>query len=291
MALPKQVPIHGLRDARLNHRALRNIGASGGWVSGQGVHKGKNPPPGTTAVEVDEAAAEVQQWATGFRTLVRFTVGIRFDVVTPDARHGWHGRGFDPRWIARVPWYEYLAAWGPWASAGWDDPVVHSHVVPGFAEGLRDLDRLTVPVAYPFLWDGHRVVARSWVIDQRIPAAREWLVEEAVRGMQRTRASALQVELKMHYWRHHPGIGTSTGHHVPAEHPGGPGPITPTFYGPGEWELAQNATLRELLRHLPCGVVTSVRGRGWEQHERWDWMDQDVRDRWIGETVTPELAL
>lgn len=285
--IPRPRPLQTLRDRLDDERALGNLARAGGWIQTAGA------PLGQAGSERHHALARagnlVRGMALGYGTTVRLLGYLRPDLVTPDVRKGWHGEGFDLGWIARTHWRSYVERAAIWLQTGWE-PRVWGHHPSGFQEALAALDRLSVPVAYcGFLEAEKTVEARSYALDLRIPACRDWIVAEVRRWRERHGWDGLQLDVRTQLWLHHPELGRQTLRNLPDDHPNDPGPIVDTFYGPGEFEAAVSDLVRRLAgEHLRC--VATVRGRGWPPGDL-TWLEPDARDLLEGQTVAPALKV
>ena len=227
---------------------------------------------------VREIGFEVRNAARRFGTVLHVGMHYRWDVVSPSAPGGWHGRGFNPAWLFRVPLLQAWEEFEPWAKAGW-----RWMVAPNMVEGAIPPSS-SWRVDYPYFNDQDRMMkTASWCVDVRIPEAQTWLVQEAIRGLQMYQADFIHLEMKSNYfWFQHARTVEA--------HAGGPGPWILPPMSPEEWADAQNTMLRQ-LHAAGAAILITDRQDPARGEKSWEWVAPDVRDMLLGDTVAAELDM
>lgn len=273
------IPYHYI-SPKLTKGELRNLARKGGWMGHVGMKAGQRVENPYWAQHLKNGSL-LRRRALRENMLVRLVAEFRPDVVQPgDDSKPWDGVGFNPAWVVGEPCDQFLATWEPWAEAGWNLEITEWWPDGLWQEIVQALPSGQAPVMYPRYRESDKTVTVHQVaLDVRIQACRDWLQDEISHLARGAGADAVALGLKMATWRH-PQLRRATPTNL--ADPGGAFQDTP--FGPGEWEEAYDALIRDLYQNDVMVMLSHDVGPE-KVDDKWEWMNgkPDLRDLLLGE--------
>jgi hypothetical protein len=285
-------PIHLLRwykDPAHDYRDLDRFARSGGNISLDIMPHGGTEIVGKGDMYRD-LGHRLRRLSARYGSHVRLLCGIKTYIVKPDSRYDWSEHGFDYGWVAQKDGTEWVADLMRFTGSGYAwalDEYTMGHV-PHQEDGETVWDKCLkgrpfenrFPLCEVLIDRAAKIIRpHAMVLDLRINACREWLVEEWLRFQREIGMDTCEMGLKNNRYRH-PAPPTLDPDDV--DDTAWKGSIHATPYGPGEWEASIVALLRAYEAEK-VWVVLNNTDRDPQPRDKWFWLKDDERDLPLGE--------
>jgi hypothetical protein len=230
------------------------VASLGGDVLAYGVHTGI-PVTAKWNASNREKIREAKRIAAEKGIRIRFFVGARPDVYTEHEGFG-SVPGFRDAWIMHISRSQYLKDRARFTSAGWTVDFVSSMSPRFMSRVLADPKR--APAFYGFRDPKEKSFRiTNLLADVRNPEYRVWHIAWVRELLAYTGAEGVKVAVKTG-WHANPQVVECAGPETRYN-----GPLSPTPYGPGEFEEAMGAYLVELASYgIPIVVAERPPGKG-----------------------------